>query len=232
MNGEKIQNSFKISSKYLLFLSMLYMSIAAASATIAYKFVNFGFFTVSGAAVIFQINFFISNIISDTYGYSVMRQIIWRALICEIIFALLIKVIIGFENLSQFPFQSEYDDVLGQTLKFAISGVLADLVGLFSNIFVFSKLKLYTKGRFFIVRALGSTFVGEFLMLSVFMLFGFNDVSDSEKIKIFLSMYSFHLISDVFLVWPAWLAVTIIKKAENLDVYDKKIDFNPFKITN
>ncbi len=225
-----MKHSFVASSKYLNFIAMLYVTISVASATIAYKFVHIGFFTVSGATVIFPLNFFISNVVADIYGYTVMKKIVWGALACEVIFALLIQFVIGFENIPQFHFQTEYKDVLGSTLKFVVSGILADLVGIFSNIYLFSKLKIYTKGNFFVIRTLGSTFLGEFFMLAVFMLVGFNDVPEAEKIKIFFSMYALHLIYDLLLVGPTWIAALFLKKAENLDVYDNNVNFNPFKI--
>ena len=226
-----MQKSFQLNSKYLLVLVVVYIAIATSADAVAYKFTNLGFLTLSGSALIYPADFFINDIIAEVYGYSIIRKVIWLGLFAEIIFALLVQGVIFLPSPIGFHFQTEFHDVLGSTLRFVLSGIVADLVGMFLNAYIMSKCKIIVRGKYFVLRSLGSTFLGQFFMLFIIIALAYYGVtSTKEWLKLFFSIYLFHTCYDLLLVLPAWMVSHFLKNVEKIDVYDYNVKYNPFRV--
>ena len=89
-----------------------------------------------------------------------------------------------------------------------------------------------TEGRFFWLRALASTLVGQGLDTGVFLLVAFYGVFPKEVLlAVFLSNYAFKLGVEALMLPFTYAVVGFLKRAEGMDAYDRDTDFNPFRLT-
>jgi uncharacterized integral membrane protein (TIGR00697 family) len=127
-----------------------------------------------GGTLIFPIGYIIGDILTEVYGFRAARRVIWTG------FALSAFTSGVFFVLSRLPAEAVWEAEAGGAAYNAILGgisaggiVLASLAGFlageFSNSASFVWIKARTGGRFFFVRALLSTAVGELLDTFVFV---------------------------------------------------------------
>jgi uncharacterized PurR-regulated membrane protein YhhQ (DUF165 family) len=91
----------------------------------------------------------------------------------------------------------------------------------------------YQREIFFWLRSIGSSAVGELIQLFIGASAAlYTGVwQRAEWYNIIFSVFIVRIIMAILLSFPASLLVMALKKAENIDVYDNNISFNPFKIT-
>ena len=141
-----------------------------------------------------------------------------------------------------FPLAYIFGDVLTEVYGFRKSRrviwigffalLLAYFLGEFANAYVLAKLKVRTEGRFFWLRALASTLVGQGLDTGVFLLVAFYGVFPKEVLlAVFLSNYAFKLGVEALMLPFTYAVVGFLKRAEGMDAYDRDTDFNPFRLT-
>jgi hypothetical protein len=139
---------FEFNSKYLLPLMMLYLMATLAADVVANKFVTFGPLLESGATLIFPFTYLIGDVVTEVYGYQVARKFIWLNLTCEFIFAILVLLVINLDSPAYIPHQAEFKYSLGNMLRFVVSGVIANIISDFLNVYLVSRWKIFMKGRF------------------------------------------------------------------------------------
>ncbi len=230
--GIKISHQpLKLNSKCILPLVMLFVTASLAADAVAYKFVMVGPALISGATLIFPITYLLGDIITEVYGYSITRKLIWFALICEIIFAGCIQFVVLFPAVANFPYQNDYHHVFDNTLWFVLSGIVADIVSNFINIYAISRWKILMKGRHFWFRSVSSTLISELIQAVIICGMAFHNLSSSKDLmRIMISAYVLEVVYSFVFVWPAWLIIYYLKKIDATDAYDYKISYNPFRI--
>ncbi len=216
--------------KYFACLAMLAATAGITSADVIHKLVTFGPFLFTGGSFILPLFFFFIDIIAEVYGYQASRQVIWAYFLCALLHAASIAVVLQMPS----PLSQNHPDyfnwVFGQTLIAAMFGTLGILVGLFLNALFLTKWKIMTRGKYFWLRSIGSTAIGEIVQLAVFCIGGFLIYpSLIQLIEMSLSIYVLRICFAVVLSFPGTLVVNIIKRAEGVDIYDYGTNFNPFK---
>jgi uncharacterized integral membrane protein (TIGR00697 family) len=227
----KLQPTFSLNTKFIIPLAMLFVVINLAADAVAFRFYHLGNFVISASGIIYPLTFCISDSIAEVYGYSVARKVIWFGLICELIFAIMVDVLIQLPLPSVGSNGEAFLVTLGPVLRFVLSCIIGNIVGIFLNIYCISKWKVILQGRIFWVRSIFATCLGEFSMtfICVFLAFsGYNDIK--TNLKVALTTYMLLVIYSIILVWPTWLLTVILKRKEGVDVYDTSINFNPFSL--
>lgn len=218
--------------KFILFLSMLFITIDLASVSVAYKMVslNWLFAINSGATFLFPITYALGDVITEVYGYKMAKKIIWLSLFLQIIFALLVASVIHLPNPLYWEGNSAYLMVFGSIIKFVSAGTVANLVSNFMNVYIVSKLKIPFEGKLFWVRSILSTAISGFFLVAIIIGIGFTgkELNINQSWIMFKSTYFLEIIYAVLLVIPAALTTKYLKRVEGVDVYDKNTNFNPF----
>ncbi len=215
---KNLHTSPKNISHYILILGMVNITISLAADIVAYKLVNLGPALLPGAPLIFPLTYIIGDIVAEVYGYNVAKKIIWLTLICELFFAIAIKLIIHLPSPIFWHQQHSFNEVVDPILRFVLAGIAAVISSSFINIYMVSKWKILMKGRHFWLRSLGSSAIGGFILVLVTILVGFSGNIHWSKLT--------HMILSV---WPASIITGFLKLEERLDVYDIGTNFNPFK---
>jgi uncharacterized integral membrane protein (TIGR00697 family) len=218
--------------KYIIFISMLFVTIDLASASVAYKMVSVkGFFDILSAATFtFPLTYCLGDIVAEVYGYHMARSLIWLNLFFQFLFASIILLSINLPSPDFWKNDYAYQIVFGSILRFVFAGTLANVLSNFSNIYLISKLKIFFKGQLFWLRSVFSTILAGFLLVSVVISVGFTgkDVDLSQTWVLFKSTFYVEILYSFVLVIPAAMIATFLKRSENVDVYDYNTNFNPF----
>ena len=92
-----------------------------------------------------------------------------------------------------------------------------------------AKLKLLTRGRHLWVRTIGSTLVGQAVDTTVVILVAFGDSLNSSLLAtMIVSGYLGKVLYEALATPLTYAVVGFLKRAEGVDTYDYKTNFNPF----
>lgn len=217
--------------KCLLLISMLFITDLIVSAIAVKRVIVIGPIMEPGGILIFPLTYFLSDIITEVYGYKIARQILWYGFLCQFIFSLLIMGIMKLPTAAFWHGQKAFESVFGHLIIYCITTTAGTLLGGFLNIYIISKFKILLKGKYFWLRSMLATSIGE-LIFSVIALtpMFFGTVGLMQSLEIALSAYLFKISYGVIAVFPSAVLVNLLKRIENVDVYDYETDFNPLKL--
>ncbi len=231
-NSNQIEPKSQIQySKCILFLSMFYLVFFLSSAILAHKLVYFGKYMTSVSTFVLPFTFALSDVIAEVYGYALSRQLIWSALLSEFLFAIIMLIAVSIHSPHVLSNSDAYKAIFSTFTRIFIGNVIAMLSSIFLNIYAITKSKILLKGRFFWLRSLGASFVGEFIFTLVCVIIAFAGViPTSDMPQLILTSFLFKVIFNPLAVIPASYLVPYLKKKENMDFYDTETNFNPIKI--
>lgn len=219
--------------QYFNFLSMLYLTVMLGTYVLAYKMVAIGSYTESGGIFIFPLSYAIIDIVSEVYGFQNTKKLITQAFICCVFFALVIPFIAILPSSPNWPHQDSYSFVLGSVFRFFIANTIGIVVGITINGYLISKWKVLTKGKYFWLRSIGSSAIGELITSIVADIIAFAGTIELVSIlKLILAIYSIKLFYAILLAWPNSLIVLHLKFKEFASLQSESFNFNPFKLIN
>ena len=220
----------KLNSKYILLIAMIYTAISVAADVVAYKYTRFFSLIESGATILFPLTYVIGDVVSEVYGWGISMRLVWFGLFSEAFFALCLMLVIHMPSSSIGHHQKEYTDILGNIWLFVLAGIIADAIAGLLNVFFISKYKVRWKGEFFWIRSIISTCISEFILILITVLIAFIPVIHFKAtMHVFWDAYKLEIIYAILFVAPAQYCVSLLKRAEGIDVYDYGVSYNPFK---
>ena len=114
--------------------------------------------------------------------------------------------------------------------RVAFASLLAFLVGSTLNALVLSKMKTASAGKGFGWRAILSSISGELCDSLIFMPIAFFGTPLKVLAGMMLVQVSFKVLYEVVVLPVTAMVVRKLKTAEGIDVFDRGISYNPFKI--
>ena len=153
---------------------------------------------------------------------------LWESVICGFIFTTLITLLIRLPSSNAII----YIDALGQIWRIYLGIIVGVTIGSFVNLYLFSKWKIWAKGRFFMIRSFVSTSLGEAIVTLLTDTIAFFGIVSTQNVwKIIITIYLYKVIYAFLVSIPATFVMRYLKKSEQLDVYDYSTNFNPFKMS-
>ncbi|TAK74962.1 MAG: VUT family protein [Gammaproteobacteria bacterium] len=217
--------------RYFNFLSMLFITIMLGTYVLAYKMVAIGKFIESGGIFIFPINYAIIDIISEVYGYHQAKKLIKQAFICCLFFATIVPLIALLPAPENWPHQSGYDYIFKNVFRFFFANTIGIIIGITINGNLISKWKIILKGKYFWLRSIGSSAIGELITSIIADILAFMGTAKFLGVlKLMLAIYSIKLLYAILLALPNSLIVIHLKLKEKIDLLDDNTTFNPFNI--
>ncbi|GIV85699.1 MAG: transporter [Candidatus Roseilinea sp.] len=223
------------SYKYLdvvigVFVAVLIISNLASSA----KIVTLGPFTFDGGTLLFPLSYIFGDVLTEVYGYSASRRVIWIGFIAAALFSLtvwLVGLLPGEAEWSSRVGMGAYNAVLGSTPRIVLASLIAYWAGAFSNAFVLARMKVMTQGRWLWTRTIGSTIVGQAVDTLFFVMIAFAGTMSAGVLwDVIASNYVFKVGVEVLFTPATYVFVGWLKRAEGADAYDAQTDFNPFRV--
>ena len=122
---------------------------------------------------------------------------------------------------SEFTGQNSMEAVLGSTPRVLIASFISYVIGGLINAKLLSKIKVKTKGKYLILRAMVSTITGAAIDTIIFVPMVFIGVLEIPTILIMMcSIFIIKVMVEIILMPIIYKIVAFIKKKENMDVYD------------
>lgn len=218
------------------FAVILILSNFASSA----KIIDWGFslgkvrMAFDAGTVFFPFAYIFGDVLTEVYGYSRSRRVIWLgfgALLFSFLMFLLIRLLPGETTWQQTVGQSAYDSILGGVSfgGIVLSSILGYLFGSFSNAVIMALMKSVTKGKFLWARTISSTIIGEFVDSLIFVAVAtLTGVFPRELFwSLTLTNYIFKVLVEILFTPATYKVVNKLKLAEGVDIYSDLSDLSP-----
>jgi hypothetical protein len=207
-----------------LFVAVLLISNIAST-----KIVDIWRFTFDGGTIIFPLSYIFGDILTEVYGYRQSRRAIWIGFLSAMVMSLVLGLVGLIRPAEGWELQEAYMAILGQTPRIVTASLIAYFAGEFSNSFILAKMKVFTKGKWLAARTISSTIAGQAIDTLIFVFIAFYGVfSNSLLFTIIVSNYIFKVLMEVAFTPLTYKIVNTLKRAEGVDYYDRKTNFNPF----
>lgn len=218
--------------KYLDLITVTFVVVLLLSNLVANnKISQIKNFTFGSGIIFFPISYLIGDILTEVYGYSKSRRVIWIGFGSMILSIIAIQVILFLPPANGWNNQRAYEVVFSNVPRTVIASMIAFWAGEFSNSFTMAKMKIYTKGKFLWTRTIGSTVIGEAVDTLIFYPLAFGGLTSFPWHLIFKVMaanYFLKVLWEVIATPFTYRIVSFLKKKEHEDYYDYRTNFSPF----
>ncbi len=219
------------SYKYLGLITTLYIAFQLISDVTAGKIVQLGIFTVSATVLYFPITYIFADVLTEVYGYSKARNVVWQAFLASIIAGLIYQLVVWLPPAIGFGANDAYVRVLSSVPRILLGGWIAVWAGGITNDYILAKMKIWTKGKYLWTRTIGSTIVGEGVNTVLFYTIALSGILPNNLlITSILSGWLLKVVVETVFTPVTYIVVNKLKKIENEDYYDSDTDFNPLII--
>ena len=222
------------SYKYLDIATVAFVIVLFLSNFIAHnKFAQIGSFIFGTGIIFFPVSYLLGDILTEVYGYSASRRVIWIGFFVLLASAISIQIILAIPPAPGWNNQQAYMTVFSNSLRTVMCSILAFWAGEFTNSFTLAKMKILTGGKYLWTRTIGSTVLGEAVDTIIFypLAFGFLPSFPWHLIfQVMIANYTLKVLWEVIATPLTYKAVAFLKKQEHEDYYDYKTDFNPFVV--
>jgi queuosine precursor transporter len=192
-----------------------------------------GALTFGAGVLFFPISYVFGDILTEVYGYARARRVIWTGFAALLFAAFMATVVVKLPPAPGWENQAAYEIAFGSTWRIAAASLIAFLCGEFVNSYVLAKMKIATKGRWLWSRTIGSTIFGEAVDSALFYplaFYGSGLIPNDMLPKVMLAQFIAKVAVEVLLTPVTYRVVAFLKRAEEEDYYDRRTNFNPFKL--
>lgn len=217
--------------RYLDLITTAFAVVLILSNIASSKIAALGWLSFDGGTILFPLAYIFGDVLTEVYGYARSRRVIWIGFVMNLLMVLVFWTVGKLPADPTWGMQDSYNNILGVVPRIVLGSLCAYLVGEFLNSYVLAKLKIKTQGKYFWLRAIGSTLVGEFFDTTIFITIAFARILPWNLIGvIWITNYVFKVLVEVVLLPVTYRVVAYLKKKEEVDYFDTETNFNPIKI--
>jgi len=221
-----------IHHKYFDIISGVFIAVLIISNIASTKVAAIGGFNFDAGTILFPISYIFGDILTEVYGYTKSRRIIWLGFICLALMSATLAIVQILPSSTDWPNQGAYEAILGFVPRLTLASIIAYLAGEFSNSYILAKLKVLTQGKFLWLRTIGSTIAGEAVDSVIFTLVAFYGVLPLDALLNLLgTIYVFKVLIEIAATPLTYKIVSALKRSEQEDAYDRETNFNPFRLS-
>lgn len=215
--------------QYLDIITALFVAVLLISNVASTKITSLGVLSLDAGTILFPISYIIGDILTEVYGFSRARRVIWIGFFCNLLMAATLMAVTVLPASGDWPNQHAFETILGLAPRIVFASVIAYIAGEFINSFILAKMKVATKGKHLWMRTIGSTLVGQLFDTVFFIILAFWGILPTGVlISLIVSNYFFKITLEILFTPVTYAIVNKLKESENEDYYDKKTNFNPF----
>ena len=146
----------------LFFLAMFYLILMAGSQILSYRYINFFGFTTIASVIFIPFTYAITDLITENYDYDTSMKVVGISMLCLFVFSLFMYIaqILPYQDKFN-SIVSSYSDVFSKILRIYFSNLIGIIIGMSLNCYILSKWKWLISSKYFYMRSLGSSVVGE-----------------------------------------------------------------------
>ena len=192
-----------------------------------------GLVTFGAGVLFFPISYVFGDILTEVYGYARSRRVIWAGFAGLAFASFMAYVVVALPPAPFWKNQAAYEVAFGQAWRIAAASMFAYMCGEFVNSFTLAKMKILTRGRWLWSRTVGSTVVGEgvdSLLFYPLAFYGTGIIPDDKLPLVMLAQFVTKVGVEVLFTPVTYAIVGWLKRAENVDWYDRDTNFTPFSV--
>ncbi len=216
-------------SHRLLIIAALFITCFITANIISVKMISLGPFIVFAGVFIFPFSYIFGDVLTEVYGYRTARRVIWLGFAFNLIFVVFAWVGQILPSPTGWELQAAYESILGYTPRLLAASVCGYLAGEFANSYILAKMKLFTRGRWLWSRTISSTIIGEGLDTIVFATLALIGTPFFMP-RVMLSQWLVKVLVEIAATPATYAAVGYLKRKEGIDSYDRRTNFNPFRV--
>ncbi len=218
--------------RYFDILVALFVAVLLISNIASTKILSLWKFTFDGGTILFPLSYIFGDILTEVYGFKRSRRVIWLGFVSAFLMSLTFFIVQILPPAAGWQYQQAYENILGFVPRIVMASLIAYFAGEFSNSFVLSRLKIYTRGKYLWTRTIGSTLIGQGLDTIIFCFVAFFGVIPVNVLwAVIISNYIFKCSIEICFTPFTYAIVGSLKRKENIDVYDHGISYNPFDLS-
>jgi queuosine precursor transporter len=215
--------------RYLDLLTIGFVVVLLISNLVGPKICQFGPLEISAAEFLFPLTYICGDVFTEVYGYGASRRAIWLGFFAMGLLAVMGQLAVALPPAQGWNDQAAFAKVFGVVPRFAIASLVAYWAGEFTNSYTLAKLKLWTGGRWLWTRTVGSTVSGQAVDTTVVILVAFAGAHPARMLAwMIFSSYIVKVAVEVIATPVTYLVVGGLKRAEGVDAFDRRTNFNPF----
>ena len=186
-----------------------------------------------GGTFLFPLTYIFGDVLTEVYGYARSRRVIWFGMGANLFSSLIFGLVTLLPTDPSSPTKGAFEGVLGFVPQIVAASLVAFFVGEFLNAFVLAKLKVATQGRWLWTRTIGSTLIGQAADTVTFSVLAFgigaNALPTDVLVSVIVFNYAYKVALEVVLTPVTYWVVGFLKRAEGVDHFDTRTNFNPFR---
>ena len=198
------------------------------------KIVQFEGWPAFGAGVLFfPISYVFGDILTEVYGYARARRVIWAGFAGLAFASFMAAVVVALPPAPFWENQQAYEVAFGQAPRIAAASMFAYFCGEFVNSFVLARMKVLTAGKWLWTRTIGSTVAGEAVDSTLFYPLAFYNsgiIPNDKLAAIMLAQFVLKVLVEILFTPLTYKVVSVLKRAEQEDYYDRGTNFTPFTL--
>ena len=212
-------------------LGIVFCVCLVAANLLEVKVVQLGQISVTAGLIVFPISYIINDCIAEVWGFRKARLIIWMGFLMNFLVVILGQIAVHLPAAPFWDGEDSFNFVFGLAPRIAIASLSAFLIGSFINAYVMSRMKLFSQGKHFSLRAILSTIAGEsadsllFFPLAIGGLIPLTELGKMMLVQIILKT-----LYEIIVLPITVQVVKYIKRVDHSDVYDEHISYNLLKI--
>ncbi len=219
--------------KYLSVITGFFTATLLLSNVLAGKIFAIGGLTFPASVIMFPISYVFGDILTEVYGYSASRRVVWTGFASQIAAVLFIEIAKATPPAPFWHGQEAFEAVFTQTPRIVAGSIIAYLCGEFVNSYVLAKMKVATEGKGMAARFIGSTIVGVLVDTAIFCTVAFfATMPNGALIFLIICDWIAKVLWEVFALPLSMPLCRWLKKAEKTDTFDRATNFNPFILGN
>lgn len=196
----------------------------------AAKVATLGGLTFGAGILFFPLSYVLGDVLTEVYGYSRARRVIWMGFAATIFAAVMCWVIVIMPPAPGWEGQEVYEAAFGQVWRIVGASVMAFWAGEFVNSFVLARMKVATGGKHLWSRTIGSTIFGQGVDSLIFYPLAFLGVwSTGQVLMVMVTNWGMKVLWEVVLTPVTYAVVGFLKRHEGVDVFDEDTNFTPFR---
>lgn len=193
------------------------------------KICQFGPLRPSAAEFLFPFTYICGDVFTEVYGYGSSRRAIWLGFFAMALLTVMGQVAVSLPPAPEWKGQEAFATVFGLVPRFAAASLVAYWAGEFTNSYTLAKLKLFTGGRWLWTRTVGSTVTGQAVDTAVVVIIAFAGSQPPLMLgRMVISSYLVKVAVEVVATPVTYFVVGRLKRAEGVDAFDRRTNFNPF----
>jgi queuosine precursor transporter len=230
MTYQTYQSNQASSFRFITLLSMLYVTTIITINALIFRMTVVDHVIMSAAAFLIPFWFIIADIITEVYGYNNGKRIIWQGLVCIFIFGGICSLSSYLPVPAEWKYSVDYSYVFAKQFRVSVVLFMAVLLSAFTNSYLLSRWSILLKGKYFWVRCIIASGIGQLIFSLIIVIFNFYDkLSIDELIRYICAAYPQKMLILILLEFPAYICIIFLKKAEGIKSVNQEINFNPFK---